>query len=398
MMRLPGVRFAGVLALVLLSSGHLAAQDVSVAGTIRNYNLLRLQDAAAAPDARRDINLLTSRVMPTVAVTDTLKIEGHAVLDVFAPVQDGAIGLGGGGRTFLPLTRTFADTDDARVTGRVDRLNAHLHTSTVDLTVGRQAISWGVNTLFPALDLFSPFAPTQIDRDYKTGVDAVRLTVSPRAHVEVEAIGAQLGPRRSSASAVGALLHVNAGAADVGVLGGRFDRDAMVGAFTSLSIRGTVLRAEVSRTSPDDAVDKARRPSFWRAGLGVDRQLTGELSVAAEVAYNGFGERHPDAYPAVLASARLRRGDVPGPGQLSAGTTVTWHFHPLGTLSTLALVNLTDPSALAMPIVTWSLNSRFDLLGGAQAFMGRAPTPLGVPRSEYGGLGSTLFTGVKVYL
>lgn len=390
---------AGLLAVVVaLAAAPAAAQDVSLAATVRNYNLLRLQDAAAAPEARRDVNLLTSRAMPTVTFTDALKVETHVVLDLLAPAQASTVGLPGSGAAgFLPLTHTFADSANARVTGRIDRLNAHFHTSTLDLTVGRQAITWGVNTLFPALDMFAPFAPTQIDRDYKAGVDAVRLTASPRPHVQLEAIGAQLGPRHSNGLAAGAMVHINAGAVDMGALGGVFHHDVMAGSFGSVSVAGTVLRGELSRTVPEDGADRLRRPSFWRAGAGLDRQLTATLNLSAEVAYNGFGEAHPDAYPAVLASARLARGEVSGPGQWAAGGTLGWHFHPLGTLSTLALLNLNDGSVAVMPAVTWSVNSRFDVLGGTQVFVGRAPSALRVPRSEYGGLGSTAFTGIKLY-
>lgn len=391
---------ARLLTVVLaLAAAPAAAQEVSLAATVRNYNLLRLQDAAAAPEARRDVNLLTGRAMPTVTFTDALKVETHVVLDILAPAQASTVGLqGSGAAAFLPLTHTFADTVDARVSGRVDRLNAHLHTSTFDLTVGRQAITWGVNTLFPALDMFSPFAPTQIDRDYKAGVDAVRLTVSPRPRVQLEAVGAQFGPRHANGTAAGAMLHINAGAVDVGALGGVFRHDVMAGSFISVSVAGTVMRGELSRTVPDDAADRLRRPSFWRAGAGLDRQLTATLNLSAEVAYNGFGETHPDAYPAVLASARLVRGEASGLGQWAAGGTLGWHFHPLGTLSTLALANLNDGSMAVMPAVTWSVNSRFDLLGGTQVFVGPAPSALRVPRSEYGGLGSTAFTGIKLYL
>jgi hypothetical protein len=50
-----------------------------------------------------------------------------------------------------------------------------------------------------------------------------------------------------------------------------------------------------------------------------------------------------------------------------------------------------------MPLATWSVNSRLDLLGGAQIFAGHAPSAPGVPRSEYGGLGSALVSALKLY-
>ena len=102
---------------------------------------------------------------------------------------------------------------------------------TIDLKVGRQAITWGVNTLFPSLDVFAPYIPTQIDRDYKVGVDAVRLIVSPTSHIEVEAVGAQLEPGHIEPSAAGAMVRINTGAIDFGIMGGSFHDDTRAGGF-----------------------------------------------------------------------------------------------------------------------------------------------------------------------
>lgn len=384
--------------IVLLGGRGVLAQELTLAGSIRNYNLLRMQDSAVTQDAKRDINFLSVRVVPAVTLHEMVTFESHVVLDVLTPAQSYSTGLPGGGtQTFLHMNRTFVDTTSATVAGRLDRLSGHLHASTVDLTVGRQAITWGVNPLFPALDMYSPFAPTQIDRDYKTGVDAVRLTVSPRPHLQIEAVGAQLGSTDAHATAAGVMVRVNAGVADVGVIGGRFHDDTAVGSFVSMGLRGAVVRGEVSRTASGDPVDRLRRPSFWRAGVGVDRQLSSTLTLSAEVAYDGFGERHASEYPVVLATTRRLRGEIASPGQLAAGGTLAWHFHALGTLSTTTLLNLNDASAAVTPLATWSVNNRVDVLAGAQLFAGHSPALPGVPRSEYGGLGSSLVAGLKAY-
>jgi hypothetical protein len=390
---------ACVLLALVLAPRDTMAQSATLSGSLRNYNLLRVQDAPARPDAARDIDVLTGRVVSEIAFTDHFRIESHALVDFVGPAQSTPVGLrGASSQTFLPLDHDFATNGDVMVSGRFDRLNARVRTSSIDLRVGRQAITWGVNTLFPSLDVFSPYLPTQIDRDYKAGVDAVRLTVSPGSHLEVEVVGAQLEDGDVEPTAAGGMVRVSAGAIDAGFMGGSFYDDIRAGAFASVSVAGTTLRAEVSRTTPGDPIDRVRRPSFWRAGIGVDRQLTSTLTLSAEVAYDGFGERRAEDYPRVLTSARFQRGELPGPGQFATGGTLAWKFHPLGTLSTLAVVNLNDGSAAIMPIVYWSVNSRIDFLGGVQVLTGKSPTATGIPRSEYGGFGSALVTGLKVYL
>jgi hypothetical protein len=398
------MKLAGCLVFIVLAvaPSDAIAQSATFAGSLRNYNLLRLQDAPARPDAGRDIDFFSGRVISEITFTEHVKVESHVVFDAVGPAQSAVFGLrNASSQTYLPLDHDFVDNNDVKLTGRFDRLNLRVHTATVDLKVGRQAITWGVNTLYPSLDAFAPNLPTQIDRDYKSGVDAVRLTVSPVSHLDVEVVGAQLESGPIDPTAVGVLVRVNAGAIDFGVLGGRFYGDTRAGAYASVSVAGTGLRGEVSRTTPGDPIDRLRRPSFWRAGLGVDRQLSSKLTLSAELAYDEFGERRPEDYLLVLASARYQRGELPGPAQFATGGTLAWHFHPLGTLTTLALVNLNDGSTAVMPLVSWSVTSHVDILGGVQVLTGPPPTVTATgtvtPRSEYGGFGSAAVTGVKVY-
>jgi hypothetical protein len=393
------MKLAGYLtcALLAIAPGEVLAQSATIAGSLRNYNFLRLQEAAARPDAKRDVNLLTGRAISEITLTEHVKVETHAVLDLLAPAQVTPVGLQSASQTYLPLSHVFAETGTVTVTGRFDRLNVRARTSTVDLKVGRQAITWGVNTLYPSLDVFAPYSPTQIDRDYKAGVDAVRLIVSPSTRLEFEMVGAQLEPGRIEPSAAGVMVRVHTDAIDLGVMGGSFHDDTRFGGFASLSVAGTGLRGEVSRTTPGDPFDRLRRPSFWRAGIGVDRQLTAKLTLSAELAYNGFGERRAEDYLPVLTSARYQRGDLPSPAQFATGGTLAWQFHPLGTLSTLALVNLNDGSRAIVPLITWSVSDQIEILGGVQVLTGRPPVTPGVPLSEFGGLGSAAVIGLKIY-
>ena len=49
----------------------------------------------------------------------------------------------------------------------------------VRVFAGRQAVTWGVNYFWPVLDLFAPFAPERIDRDYKPGDIAETEVTAP---------------------------------------------------------------------------------------------------------------------------------------------------------------------------------------------------------------------------
>ena len=54
---------------------------------------------------------------------------------------------------------------------RMDRLSLGYSEGALVAKLGRQAISWGNGLLFNTLDLFNPFSPSEIDKDYKAGDD-----------------------------------------------------------------------------------------------------------------------------------------------------------------------------------------------------------------------------------
>jgi hypothetical protein len=74
-------------------------------------------------------------------------------------------------RRLLVLSWTISEGSSYCLLNRVDRLNIALVQSWGRLRIGRQAITWGNGKIFNPMDLFNPFAPTQIDRDYKIGND-----------------------------------------------------------------------------------------------------------------------------------------------------------------------------------------------------------------------------------
>jgi hypothetical protein len=300
--------------------------------------------------------------------------------------------------SWLPLEHTEYWKQKLKMTGYFDRLNVRIRISHADLTLGRQAVTWGVNTFWPALDLFAPLPPTRIDRDFKPGVDAVRLTVPLGPHAGIEGIGAVLGHSASRDGAGGALLHLSAGQADFGLMGGSFQGDTVAGGYVAASVAGTVVRGEASWTRVDDKMDRLLRRSFVRGGLGLERQLSSKVTLTAEAAGDGFGASNASGYAAILASGRMRRGEVTALGRWHAGGMAIWQFHPLGKLTSLVLVNCSDSSAVWIPWVTWSTSSNTEILAGAQFAFGDKPAAGGIPRSEYGTYSNRVLIGFKLYL
>ncbi len=325
---------------------------------------------------------------------DRLRFEWHGVAEAVSPRGSGALTsiATGGTRRFFDLESDAFDSADTVGSTGIDRLNLRWDRPGFRLTFGRQAISLGVNYFWPVLDLFAPFPPQRIDRDYKPGVDAVRVTVPLGDFSEVEVIAAALGDRTPDDLSLASFgrFHRELGESasiDFGYLVGSVHRDLVLGGFFAADVCGTGLRGELAWTRPvcDDAVALPRFAcgGFWRATVGVDRLLGPRLTLVAEAGWNGFGVGDPAEYALLADADRVRRGEVVSPGRWYAGLSLAWQAHPLVAVSGAVLTNRDDGSTLFQPGLTWSMSDRISLVAGVVVGGGRGALR-GELRSEYG--------------
>ena len=390
---------ASTLALAIALLGPAAsasAQQWSLGGDVRAYQFLRVDDRDTG---RRDAELGIGRLKLDGRFPESLSTEAHGVVAVVSPSGPVATRIvSGTTRRFLELQHTFSSDDDVSVTLEADRLNVRWEHAAVRLVTGRQAITWGVNYFWPVLDLFAPFAPERIDREYKPGVDAARATVAIGALSQLDIVAAMLGDNVTRDGSVGALMRVNAGPADVGLMLGHFHRDTVAGAFVTANVLGTGVRGEIAFTDSGDPEDaRLGRATFWRAGVGLDRQLTATLSLTAELSWNGFGTLQTGHYAATVQADRVRRGEVDALGQYYFGGSLSWQAHPLVVLATTALVNMGDGSALLLPHGDWSVSDAISVAFGGIVGVGADRAANGALRSEYGAVPATVYVAVKFY-
>ena len=78
-------------------------------------------------------------------------------------------------RRLFDLTSVLSDKDDRILYHRIDRLVLTMKPDWGVVRIGRQAATWGNGMLFNPMDLFNPFSPTDIERDYKLGDDIVSV-------------------------------------------------------------------------------------------------------------------------------------------------------------------------------------------------------------------------------
>lgn len=313
-----------------------------------------------------------------------------------------SLGLGGladiqSGGEWLDLQGTISRHDQEHVLWRhrFDRLNvAWSPAEAMELSVGRQAISWGTTQVFTPADPFPAFSPTDPFQVFRAGVDAARLRIYPSALSEIDVV---FRPSRTdvgeevTALARGFATWKNWGlSAWGGTLYG--DSAGAVGASGGIGPWAVNFEAVV-RDYHGTVVGRASIGTF-RLFQVSDRDLT----IVAEYQRDGRGADGPDELLTVLQSREFRRGEYQVFGRDEVAVTAAYQIHPLWSVTGTTIWNLNDRSALVFPGFSYSVSNEASLAGGVFTGTGAGDFVPGQPLpSIYGLAGLTGYLSLTWY-
>ena len=292
------------------------------------------------------------------------------------------------------LESVLLEREQLRVAHDVDRLALTVYSGLADLTVGRQAVTWGWAALFPVADLWSRFGPYELETEEKPGLDAVRALAYPDERLVLDLVAADRGAARDAS--VGARLAAIFPAGDLYLAAGKLWRELLLIGGAALLLDEVKLRGEAVLPRGLDA-------GGWhqpRVTAGAD-WIRGRWTLSGEIHYNGIGTSSPERYPGVLLDPRIARGESYFLGRWYGGAAGGWSATDRLTLSASLLANLLDPSASFSPVGTWDLGQRGRVSAGALLTAGKRPYSTGgsIPAlpSEFGAYGHLLFAQAGVY-
>ena len=290
-------------------------------------------------------------------------------------------------RRLLDLTWNIEEDRDELWLTRFDRLFCTLDYSDGYLRVGRQAITWGHGLLFNPMDVFSPFAPTTLDRDYKQGEDAVLFE---------HRLGESLGDvtllqvfRRDPDSedaewsqfSLAGKYHtfIPGTQTEVTCIAGKHFEDLVFGAGLVGYLGGAACRldATLTRLQGGDTFS-SMTANLDYAWMWWGKNLYGWV----EVYYNGLGQGrkdYEDAWNRESVRERLDRGELFVRGRWYLDTQVRIELHPLVNLYVNTITNVLDPSGIVQPYITWDVTQNVGLHLAGTFYWGAEET-------EYGGV------------
>ena len=311
--------------------------------------------------------------------------------------RDAGDGLGLGvvpsGGEWLDLQWTVAEEEHVLWRHRFDRLNvAWSPIRSMDLSAGRQAVSWGTTLFLTPADPFLPFSPADPFRQFRGGIDAARVRIypSPLSQIdvvvrpsqtdvgeEVTALGRGLATWRTwELSAWGGSLY--------GDVAGAFGAAGGLGAW---AVRGEGVVRQIDGTL------------VFRGAVGLDRilQVRGrDLFLIVEYQRDNLAASDPSEYLEVVLSNPFRRGELQVLGRDETVFQASYQFHPLWSLGGLWLWNLNDRSALLAPSLAYSASDEVSVAGGVYFGVGASTVTVERPLpSEYGLSGTTGYASIS---
>ena len=318
-----------------------------------------------------------------------------------AGLATATVGLPKDNHRLFKLTDEWGHSDKLDAVHRLDRIYLGYTGEQLVIRAGRQAVSWGHGLTFHPLDIVSPFSPTDIDKDYKSGDDMlygqwlfdsgddVQMILLPRRNLETDKV-------ESEQSSLAFKYHGNYQEEwEFDLLAARHFDENVFGFGLAKDVLEAVWRFDVSAARLKEggtAVSLVTNLDYsW---VWFERNFYGSI----EYFRNGVGETQPANYisPDPALQTRLQRGEVYTRGRDYLSSGVRIELTPLFNFHTSWIANLHDSSGIFQIRGIYDWTENLQLIGWLDLPYGDNGTEFGgIPISENGG---NLGPGQRVYL
>jgi hypothetical protein len=283
----------------------------------------------------------------------------------------------------------------------LDRLVYRRRFERYTLGLGRQPIDWGSGRFWQPLNVFGAFAPTDLDTDYKPGIDAVTVDAYPGAFSSLT--GAYvLAPKDDAELENSSALHYRrqAGAlSELSLLAGSVVGNRVLGAAFESAWGGMGWRLEGVHYTLEQSDEKA---FFWIAG--IDTMFADGTVIAAEWYDNSRGATTEAELGAMAGDPLVAYGLQQQLGRHILGVSLQRDLTPLlnGGYTLLAGAlrdgeNRHHASLLHQLNLTYSVSDESDLLFSLLYADGKGLSAADEPQSEFGHLPTSATLRLRFY-
>ena len=291
------------------------------------------------------------------------------------------------------LSHVIAEDNNSALSHRLDRLYVEYAGSHAVGRFGRQAISWGNGLVYTPMDFINPFAPSAIDKEYKTGDDMLYGQYLQQSGNDLQAAWVfrrdSNGDVTDEVDTIAAKYHGFAGNREYDLLLAQHYDDNIVGVAGITDIGGAIWRGDITLTRTNNNLAQTTNVTSLVTSLSYSWLSWGHnVSGIVEYFYNGFGQTNGDYSPAALASnpglvERIIRGELFTLGRHYIAASAMIEMTPLWLLTPNIFINASDGSFLAQLVTTYDIKQDWQLLAAFSV-------PIGASGTEYGGIDSAI--------
>ncbi len=270
-----------------------------------------------------------------------------------------------------------------------------------EFLAGRQPISWGNGRFWQPMDIFGAFNPTELDREYKPGVDLTQLTYYPSPFSSLSATLVFANPDISDVVYQPAIYYRGqiGETAELSLLAARVLESDIVGVSFESDWKGLAWHAEsiVFRLPGEDNVDS------WFVG-GADYQFGDGVIASIEYYQNSRGVRAENRLSDMAEDFLYLSGLQKQLSQKIVALAVQYQVSPLvGSAMNVFVSPLLDGegvveySSLFQLSATYSVADESDLLLAWVHGEGKAMTDSSQIQSEFGHLADSWTLRLRFY-
>ena len=288
-------------------------------------------------------------------------------------------------RRWWNLTDTIKNEGNWLAVQRLDRLSLAYTGEHIVWRFGRQAISWGNGMVFTPMDIFNPFDPAAVDKEYKTGDDMLYgqylfnngNDLQGVAVVRRDPVSGQVENKQSS---LAFKYHGFLGTHEYDLLVAEHFNDRILGLGGIVNIGGAIGRGDLTWTHGDEESVFSLATSISYSWTWGGKNVSGLL----EYYHNGFGQKNGAYSASDLAQNpelldRVSRGELFTLARNYFAASASIEVSPLFLLIPNFFVNLEDPSSLVQLVAQYDWKQNLQILAAVNI-------PFGPDGSEYGGI------------